>query len=121
VELRLRNRLRGVHVAADRHRLEQVLLNLVLNAVRAMPGGGCVEISGDCDGEAAAIGVADEGPGIAPEHVEKVFEAGFSTRAGSPGLGLTVCRKIVEQHGGAIEVAAGAGARFRVRLPWRAA
>jgi len=105
-----------VRVAADRHGLEQVLLNLVLNAVRALPGGGWVEISGERDGEAAAIGVADSGLGVAPENVEKIFEAGFSTRAGSPGLGLTVCRKIVEQHGGGMEVA---GASFTVRLPLR--
>jgi signal transduction histidine kinase len=123
VELCLRNHLRGVWFAADRHRLEQVLLNLVLNAMRAMPGGGWVEISGQTiyrdDGAAVAISVSDTGPGVPSGSEAKIFEAGFSTRAGSPGLGLAVCRKIVEQHGGKLEAAnrAGAGASFRVTFP----
>ena len=123
VELCLRNRLAGVWFAADRHRLEQVLLNLVLNALQAMPGGGWVEISGHkihrSDASAAAICVTDTGPGIRPEQFEKIFAPGFSTRAGSPGLGLAVCRKIVEQHGGRLEAGnrAGAGARFRLTFP----
>lgn len=123
VELCLRNRLPGVCVAADRHRLEQVLLNLVLNALRAMPGGGWVEISGqvtrECGAHAAVISVSDTGPGIATGELAKIFEPGFSTRAGSPGLGLAVCRKIVEQHGGALVAAnrASGGATFTMRLP----
>jgi signal transduction histidine kinase len=122
VELCLRNRLRGVWFAADRHRLEQVLLNLVLNALRAMPGGGWVEICGQrsADGDAAAvISISDTGPGIQPEPAEKIFEPGFSTRAGGPGLGLAVSRKIVEQHGGELIAAnrAGSGAMFTLTLP----
>jgi len=130
VELCLRNHLRGVMFAADRHRLEQVLLNLVLNALRAMPGGGWVEISGhEISGQriqihrgnaaaAAVISVSDTGPGVL-EGGRKIFEAGFTTRPGSPGLGLAVCRKIVEQHGGRLEAAnrAGAGASFTLTFP----
>jgi two-component system sensor histidine kinase FlrB len=118
VELCLRNRLHGATLAADRHRLEQVLLNLVLNALRAMPGGGWVEICGQRirgrDGMAAVISVSDTGPGVEAEHEEKIFAPGFSTRAGSPGLGLAVCRKIVEQHGGSLAAGnrPGAGASF---------
>jgi signal transduction histidine kinase len=125
VELRLRNRLQGVCFPADRHRLEQVLLNLVLNALRAMPGGGWVELAGhktrDGGGSAVAICVSDTGPGIPPEQAAKIFEPGFSTRPGSPGLGLAVCRKIVEQHGGWLATAnrAGAGACFTLTFPWR--
>jgi len=123
VELCLRNRLHGVWFAADRHRLEQVLLNLVLNALRAMPGGGWVEISGHRihhgDSAAAAISVSDTGPGVLEGDSAKIFEPGFSTHAGSPGLGLAVCRKIVEQHGGSLAAAAraGAGATFTLTLP----
>ena len=123
VELCLRNQLQGVWFPADRHRLEQVLLNLVLNALRAMPGGGWVEIAGhkiqQGGATAVAICVSDTGPGISPEEAARIFEAGFSTRAGSPGLGLAVCRKIVEQHGGSLAVAnrAGAGASFRLTFP----
>jgi signal transduction histidine kinase len=121
VELSLHNRLRGVVIQADRHRLEQVLLNLVLNAIRAMPGGGWIELAG-CrvqPGRAASIVVADTGPGIPASDLDRIFEAGFSTRAGSPGLGLAVCRKIVEQQGGNIsaECEPGRGAKFSVILP----
>lgn len=123
VELCLRNCLSGVSVAADRHCLEQVLLNLVLNALRAMPGGGWVEISGRIVHEAgqpmANISVNDTGPGITAEGLGKIFDAGFTTRAGSPGLGLAVSRKIVEQHGGTLtgHNCAGGGANFTMKLP----
>jgi two-component system, sensor histidine kinase FlrB len=123
VELSLHNRLHGVCFAADRHRLEQVLLNLALNAFRAMPGGGWVEISGHRiqreSGASAAISVSDTGPGIGAEEVTKIFEPGFSTHPGSPGLGLAVCRKIAEQHGGSLAAGnrAGAGASFTLKFP----
>jgi len=123
VEICLRNHLHGVWFAADRHRLEQTLLNLVLNALRAMPGGGWVEISG-CrvnDGEmaTAVISVSDTGPGVLEGDGTRIFEPGFSTHAGSPGLGLAVCRKIVEQHGGRLAAGnrAGAGASFTLIFP----
>lgn len=114
VQLCLRNHLHGATLAADRHRLEQVLLNLALNALRAMPGGGWVEISGRQVGSVAAIAVSDTGPGIAAADVAKIFEPGYSTRPGSPGLGLAVCRKITEQHSGSLTAAnrTGPGACF---------
>jgi signal transduction histidine kinase len=119
VELRVRNGLRGTWFEADRHRLEQILLNLLLNALRALPDGGFVEISGQkMSGGEAAISVADTGRGIAPANLEKIFEPGFSTRDGSPGLGLTVCRKIAEQHGASLTAGnrAGGGAIFTLTL-----
>jgi two-component system sensor histidine kinase FlrB len=123
VALSLQNRVSGVFFAADRHRLEQVLLNLVLNALRAMPGGGWVELGGRTiktqDGRAVVLIVSDTGPGISPEHLPGIFEPGFSTRAGGPGLGLAVCRKIVEQHGGTITAGSrpGCGATFTLTFP----
>jgi two-component system, sensor histidine kinase FlrB len=121
VALSLQNRVAGVFLAADRHRLEQVLLNLVLNALRAMPEGGWIELSGYEieQGRAVSLAVADTGPGISPEHLPDIFTPGFSSRANSPGLGLAVCRKIAEQHGGTISVASqpGRGAKFLLTFP----
>ncbi len=121
VQLEVVNRWQGMQGSADRHCLEQVVLNLALNAFRSMPGGGWLRLRGrrSGDGSAAELEVIDSGPGIAPENLQRVFEAGFSTRPGSPGLGLAVCREVVEQHGGTITVESrpGRGARFLVRLP----
>jgi two-component system sensor histidine kinase FlrB len=123
VEMQIINGLNGVVIPADRHRLEQVVLNLALNAFRFMPGGGWLSIRGlDPGGDLVEILVRDTGPGIVAEDLPRIFEAGFSTRPGSSGLGLAVCQRILEQHGGSIEVEsrAGHGATFRLRLPRRA-
>ena len=127
VEMQIINGLNGVTIHADRHRLEQVLLNLALNAFRFMPGGGWLSIRGvDCasagsveNDEGVEIVVRDTGPGIVPDDLARIFEAGFSTRDGSSGLGLAVCHRILEQHGGSIAVESrpGCGATFRLRLP----
>ncbi|MBZ5655235.1 MAG: hypothetical protein LAO56_08135 [Acidobacteriia bacterium] len=120
VSLQTLNGLRRVFIQADRHRLEQVLLNLALNAFRFMPGGGWLSIRGaDLGAEGIEIAVRDTGPGIAPDDLPRIFEAGFSTRPGSSGLGLAVCQRILEQHGGtiAVESRPGEGATFRLRLP----
>jgi len=144
VEMQVINGLNGITIHADRHRLEQVLLNLALNAFRFMPGGGWLAIRGiDCassqhsesdspnasqsafrnrfrnDFDGVEIMVRDTGPGIVPEDLPRIFDAGFSTRPGSSGLGLAVCHRIVEQHGGSIvaESRPGYGATFRLRLP----
>lgn len=120
VSLQTLNGLRGVSIYADRHRLEQVLLNLSLNAFRFMPGGGWLSIRGvDLGANGIEITVRDTGPGIAPDDLPRIFEAGFSTRPGSSGLGLAVCQRILEQHGGTIGVEShpGEGATFRLRLP----
>ncbi len=116
----LQNRLGGVLLPADRHRLEQVFLNLVLNSVRAMPEGGWIELAGrqQASGE-IVLTVSDTGPGIPPGELERIFRPGFSSREGSPGLGLAVCRKIVEQHEGTIaaENRATGGAVFTITFP----
>jgi signal transduction histidine kinase len=126
VRLELQNHVDGVFVAADRHRLEQVLLNLALNSFRFMPGGGWLRFAGigpARDGSRGTrIEVADTGPGIAPENLARIFEAGFTTRPGSPGLGLAVCRTILEQHDGTISAASrpGRGSTFTLEFPRQA-
>ena len=127
VEMQIINGLNGITIRADRHRLEQVLLNLALNAFRFMPGGGWLSIRGaDCasagsedEDDGVEIVVRDTGPGIVPTDLPRIFEAGFSTRDGSSGLGLAVCHRILEQHRGSIAVESrpGCGATFRLRLP----
>ncbi len=120
ITLSLQQPLDSISICADRHRLEQVLLNLMLNAVRAMPTGGWIQLSArtDVDGM-LRFEVADTGPGIRPKDLPEIFAPGFSTRPGSPGLGLAVCRKIVEQHGGRIwaENRQLGGALFSFTLP----
>jgi two-component system sensor histidine kinase FlrB len=124
VEIRLYSGLDGIVVSADRERLQQVVLNLALNSFHFMRGGGTIEISGGTHAEVASawIEVADSGSGIAPENLSRILEPGFTTRAGSPGLGLAVCKTIMEEHGGAIRVAsrAGCGTTFTLELPlWK--
>ncbi|HEY6766717.1 MAG TPA: ATP-binding protein [Candidatus Sulfotelmatobacter sp.] len=124
VKLTLRNQLHGVIFSGDRHQLEQVLLNLCLNALSAMPEGGNLALNAVADTEKpggrreAAITVSDSGPGIVAAHLSEIFKAGFTTHAGSPGLGLAVCQRIVEEHGGTIRVTSrpGQGTDFTVRL-----
>jgi len=99
-------------VEADRHRLEQVVLNLALNSFHFMPAGGVLHIAGEVTPNPEAkvrLQIADTGPGIAPEILDRIFEPGFTTRRGSPGLGLAVCKTIMEQHHGTIRVASRPG------------
>jgi two-component system sensor histidine kinase HydH len=122
VELEVINALRRVRLRADRHQLEQVLLNLALNAYRAMGDGGWLSISGwALNDEGVMLEVRDTGPGIASADRERIFDAGFSTYPGSSGLGLAVCKKILEQHEGTIvgESCEGQGAAFRLWIPAR--
>jgi signal transduction histidine kinase len=114
-----------VGLRADEHRLHQVVANLVSNAVRHSPEGGRVLVSIAGDDGRARFEVADQGPGIAPDEAERVFErfyrsdhARTATEGGS-GLGLAIARWIVELHGGTIraEPAQPHGCRMVVELP----
>ncbi len=111
---------------ADPGQLKQVLLNLVINAIHAMPDGGSIEI-GMCARDADLLAevprmrfcVSDNGPGIAPEVMPKIFDPFFTTRASGSGLGLAVVRKIAMQHGADIHVHSepDKGARFELAWP----
>jgi len=108
-------------VLADRGQLEQVLFNLVANAIDAMPDGGRLTVSTANDDGAVKIAVSDTGVGIAPEQLETVFMP-FHTTKGvgkGTGLGLSVSYGIVKSHGGDLRVASrlGEGSTFTVRLP----
>ncbi|MEP7027922.1 MAG: HAMP domain-containing sensor histidine kinase, partial [Candidatus Eisenbacteria bacterium] len=109
-------------VWADERQLRRVLRNLMKNACEAQPTGGRVRITTRrADEGLVAIAVADEGPGI-PEAIQAhIFDTGFTTKVSGSGVGLSVSRRVIEQHGGTIEVdgAPGRGARFTVLLPER--
>lgn len=103
----------------DAEQMTQVLLNLLLNALQILEPGGRIAVSLHDQGPQVVIDIADDGPGIAPEARERVFEAFFFQREGGIGLGLAVVQRIVTAHGGRVEVARSAlgGALFRVILP----
>jgi signal transduction histidine kinase len=108
-------------VRADRNYLKQLLLNLVLNSVQAMPEGGMLTIEADANDHSLFLTIADSGTGIRPEDLPKVFEPYFTTKAKGSGLGLAIAQRIVEAHGGKISVESepGRGTRFRITLPLR--
>lgn len=108
-------------VNGDANQLEQVLLNLALNAMEAMPGGGTLEIRTLARGSRVVITVRDTGCGIKDEHLDEVFEPFFTTKAvgTGTGLGLSVSYGIIEQHDGNLEVESeeGKGTMIKIILP----
>jgi signal transduction histidine kinase len=109
--------------------IEQILVNLVINARQAMSHGGRlrIEVGENAEGDTVEIKIADTGSGIAPENLRQIFEPFFTTKTpddtgrGGTGLGLSVCRQIIEQHQGRIRVESvvGKGSTFTVKLPKR--
>lgn len=106
-------------VRIDGRLMEQVFLNLVLNAMQAMGHAGKIIVSTAADPERVAISFADSGPGIPAEQLDHIFKPFYTTRAQGTGLGLAIVKKIVEAHGGSVEASndEGGGARFTVSLP----
>lgn len=112
-------------VSADPDLLRRVLVNLLGNAIKFTPDGGNIRVSSHCEGGEMRICVADNGPGIPPEHRERIFEkfgqveTRRSDRRASTGLGLTFCRMVAEAHGGHIWVDSevGRGSTFCLCIP----
>jgi signal transduction histidine kinase len=110
---------------ADRQQLRQLFLNLLTNAADAMPRGGNLIIAADkvtMDNQTLVqIEFIDEGVGIAPEHLDRIWESFFTTKpeGKGTGLGLAICRRILEEHGGTIEIQSelNSGTTVRVRFP----
>jgi signal transduction histidine kinase len=110
-------------VLGDRIQLQQVLLNLILNAAEAM---GSVEvgarelvISTEQDQTGVLVAVRDSGPGIDPAHLDRVFDAFYTTKSSGTGMGLSICRSIIDAHGGKLWAEANEprGAVFQFMLP----
>jgi C4-dicarboxylate-specific signal transduction histidine kinase len=112
-------------VLADRVQVQQVIVNLAINAIQAMEQAGSPErkitISTSMpNGTTVRCSVEDSGPGIVPEHLDNLFERFFTTKESGMGMGLSICRSIIEAHGGRIATDAGSvhgGARFYFTLP----
>ena len=111
----------GIVVRGVEFKLQQVFLNLLLNARDAMPKGGWVTISARVDGDRAVVEVADTGVGIPSEHIGRIYDPFFTTKAAGhgTGLGLSVTYGIVQEHGGTLtcDSEIGQGSRFRLSLP----
>jgi signal transduction histidine kinase len=106
-------------VVADPEQLKQVFVNLISNAVQAMPGGGTLTIETGAEEGFVFIRFSDTGPGISDGVRDKIFNPFVSTRDDGTGLGLTIVHRIVDEHDGHIEVTSepGDGTAFTVWLP----
>jgi signal transduction histidine kinase len=110
-------------VTGDRIQLQQVIVNLLINAVQAVEGLDEAKreilVATETEGESAIFTLQDNGPGIAPEHLDRIFDGFFTTKAQGMGIGLAICQSIVTAHGGALSASnrTEGGAEFRVALP----
>jgi signal transduction histidine kinase len=104
---------------ADPAHLTQVLLNLMINGLQAMPDGGTLTLEAKTVNNHFLIAVTDTGSGIAPENQQRIFEPYFTTKVKGTGLGLAISRRIIEAHGGTLTVTSqlGQGSRFEISLP----
>jgi signal transduction histidine kinase len=112
-----------IRINADRHRLQQVFLNIIMNALNAMSPGNHVtlRLSDAREGDSgwASVAIEDQGRGIPAANLSRIFDAGFTTQRTSPGLGLAVSKRVTEQHGGTLDVRSveGQGTTFTLRFP----
>jgi signal transduction histidine kinase len=108
----------GLPLDADPDQLARVVTNLLINASQAMNGAGHVWIDGQREGATTTLRVRDDGPGVLPDVRDRIFEALFTTKAKGSGLGLALCRRILEAHGGTIGLdASEQGAAFKIVVP----
>jgi C4-dicarboxylate-specific signal transduction histidine kinase len=111
-------------IEGDRVQLQQVILNLVLNSVQAMSATSdgprqLLVTTGKADSDGVLVAVRDSGPGLAPAALEHIFEAFYTTKPDGMGMGLSICRSIVEAHGGRLSASGneGPGATFQFVMP----
>jgi signal transduction histidine kinase len=106
-------------VKLDPEQFQQALLNLLLNAEQAMPEGGEITLLAAAGESTVRLEIIDTGPGMPPDVLAKVFKPFYTTKPGGNGLGLPITRKIIEAHGGTLEIQseAGRGTKFTLHLP----
>ncbi len=105
-----------ISLNCDSRKIEGVISNLINNAVQALDGQGEIDVTMSVDSELVTIQVRDSGHGISNEHLQKIFEPMFTTKKTGTGLGLVICKSIVEQHGGSISVS-NKPTTFTIKLP----
>jgi two-component system sensor histidine kinase HydH len=105
-----------VSVTCDARKMEAVMSNMLNNAVYALDGQGEIDVTVSTDSNFVTIQVRDSGPGIPKENLEKIFEPMFTTKKTGTGLGLVICKSILEQHGGSISVS-NKPTTFTMKLP----
>ena len=103
----------------DSGRIRQVLINLFKNSLEAMPKGGDLTVSAEVQDDDLVLKITDTGHGIAPEQLQNLFTPFFTTKEGGTGLGLTICRGLISQHQGEINIesAVNRGTTCTIRLP----
>ena len=125
IEVRL-NVPEAIEASLDVQRIQQVLINFIINAVHAMPEGGTLDIRGfaELEKETFILQIRDSGIGIPEENMARIFDPFFTTKevGKGSGLGLSIIHGIIEQHGGHISVEStpGAGTTFTLQLPMNA-
>jgi two-component system sensor histidine kinase HydH len=119
VQLRFNPRSSPVMVEVDPRLIKQTILNLLINALHAMPNGGELILTAGTTENSAVVDVIDTGSGIPAEAIDKIFQAYYSTKKGGTGLGLAMAQRIVREHGGQLSVSSepGKGSDFRLTLP----
>jgi signal transduction histidine kinase len=106
-------------LVVDPQQLKQALINLLLNAIQATPPGGTVQVTAAAETEVLLLAVIDSGSGVAPELMDRIFDPYFTTKPHGTGLGLPIALRIIQAHGGTLDVSSahGAGTTVEVRLP----
>jgi len=119
VQIRVKEYPSPVIVQLDSRLIKQTILNLMINALQAMPNGGELILSIAIEGNDAVVDVIDTGMGIPADSIDKIFHAYYSTKKGGTGLGLAMAQRIVHEHGGRLTVnsESGKGSDFKLRLP----
>jgi len=119
IRIEVRQQGEGAEVRVDRDLLKQAVLNVVMNAMQAMPDGGELRFESSATAETAGIRISDTGPGIPPELRDKIFRLYFTTRKEGSGIGLAMTFRIVQLHDGTIDFTSepGTGTTFAIRLP----
>ncbi len=119
IRVSLRQESEGAAIRVDPDLMKQAILNILVNAIEAMPGGGELSVASLVRGDEAEIRIADTGPGIPPGLREKIFRLYFTTKKEGSGIGLAMTFRIVQLHDGAIDFTSqpGKGTTFVLRLP----